>query len=79
VLDDLVKLKADMEEYRRAALRFANLHPDSADTASHALSQVRGPLWNDVAARGALLAERAVKLCEGIASLKDHSGVVANK
>lgn len=74
MLDDLEQLKADMEQFRLGALRFADFSPNNTASASYALSQAMGPLWPDVSSRAALLAERAVKLCEGIAALKDHGG-----
>lgn len=74
MLDDLVKLKAEAETFRHQALRWVNFSPTSDATASYALSQSRFPVSPDFAASAALLAERAIKLCEGIACLKDFGG-----
>lgn len=73
MIDDLEKLRADMEEFRRAALAFAGMSPNSQVSASRAWSEVRAPLSGGYMATAAVLAERAMRLADGIASLKDRA------
>lgn len=75
MIDDLGKLKADMQEFRCWTLAAANIHPDSAIKASCALDQVRGPLVPAVAAKAAFIAERAVALAEGIAAVSSFGEI----